>query len=356
MKLGLKIKEKRKELGLSMKELGLRTSIDQALISKYENDKRKISDGHALELSRVLQIDINEIRKEILADQIALLVQYEPAPESILLLAEERVEYLTSNKVFNVPEIDNKLQSKLDTIDNLQIEWNAKRPMSSAHLEKMQEYFNVKYTYNSNQIEGNTLTYQETHLVVNEGITIDGKSMREHLEAINHAEATSFLSSIIQERMPFDLRLIKQLHQLVLKSIDSAHAGVWRTVPVRISGSEHEPPQPLMLEKLMEDYIVHYKRQKTKMHPVILAAEMHERLAKIHPFIDGNGRTSRLVMNFILLQHGYTLAILKGKLNDRKEYYRALEKVQVDNDPVVFYHLIADRVLESLQEHLEWVN
>ena len=356
MFLGQKISEKRKAMKLSMKELGLKTNIDQALISKYENNKRKISDAHARELSRVLELDLNDIRKEILVDKIVEMVQYEPNMDEILAVAEERARYLSSSSAFNVPEIDKELKEKLSIIDALKKEWNSKRPLDKTHLERMNEYFNVKYTFSSNQIEGNTLTYRETDLVVNKGITIDGKSMREHLEAINHAEAVNYLSEIISQKTPFDLRLIKQLHQLVLKSIDSKNAGVWRTVPVRISGSNHLPPEPYLLDGLMNDYITHYNRQKISMHPVILAAEMHERLVSIHPFIDGNGRTSRLVMNFVLLQNGYSVAILKGNLEARKEYYHALDRVQTNNEPELFYHLIANRVLESLQEHLEWVN
>jgi Fic family protein/DNA-binding XRE family transcriptional regulator len=351
-----RIRKKRKELGLSMKALGLKTGIDQALISKYENGKRNISQKHSKELSRVLELDLAQIRKEVLANKIVDLLQYEQAAEEILLLAEDRIEYLTSTNTFNVPEIDSAIQKKLDAIDELQQEWNKKRPLDKTHLAKLKEYFNIKYTFNSNQIEGNTLTLQETHLVIHEGITVDGKSMREHLEAVNHSEAIDFLIKIVQEKTPLDLRLVKNLHQLVLKSIDSPNAGVWRNVPVMISGSEHKPPQPYMLDKLMEDYIVHYNRQKNNMHPVILAAEMHERLLTIHPFIDGNGRTSRLVMNFILMQYGYTLTIVKGDPGAKQEYYNALQNAQVNNEPTIFYHLIADRVLASLHEHLEWVN
>jgi Fic family protein len=219
----------------------------------------------------------------------------------------------------------------------------------------MQEYFNIKYTYDSNRIEGNTLTLQETQLVVNEGFTISGKSMREHLEAVNHAEAIDFMTGLANGSEEIDKRNLLDIHYLILKSIDSRNAGKYRSVPVRISGSEHLPPQPFMLEKLMEDYFIHYESRKNKMHPVILAAEMHERLVSIHPFIDGNGRTSRLIMNLILLRNGYTIAILKGDNDSRIAYYKALDKVQTSNDPSFFYDLILDRIKDSLEEHLAMV-
>ena len=153
----------------------------------------------------------------------------------------------------------------------------------------------------------------------------------------------------------FNKRTLLEIHRLILKSIDNENAGRYRTVPVRISGSRHEPPQPYLLDKMMEDYFIHYEHQKKRLHPVLLAAEMHERLVSIHPFIDGNGRTSRLVMNFILLKHGYTVTSLKGDLNSRMAYYKALEEVQVNNDATVFYDLIIQEVIGSLNAHLKMV-
>jgi Fic family protein len=219
----------------------------------------------------------------------------------------------------------------------------------------MKEYFNIEYTFESNRIEGNTLTLQETQLVVNQGLTISGKSMVEHLEAINHSEAVDFIIELATRKEDLNRRTLMDLHALILKSIDKENAGRYRTVPVMISGSAHKPPQPYLLDKLMEDYFLHYYAQKNKMHPVILAAEMHERLCSIHPFIDGNGRTSRLVMNLILLQNGYTIANMKGDIESRLAYYRGLEKVQVDNEPEIFYSLVIEAVKRSLEAHLSLV-
>jgi Fic family protein len=216
----------------------------------------------------------------------------------------------------------------------------------------MEEYFYTSYTYESNRIEGNTLTLQETHLIINEGITIGGKSMNEHLEAINHKEAIDLLKDLVQKKTPLNSYRLKQLHQLILKGIDNRNAGKYRDVPVRISGSSHIPPEPYLIEKMMEDYFLFYETQKSSLHPIILATEMHERLVSIHPFIDGNGRTSRLIMNLILLQNGYTIANLKGNLSDRMKYYNALEKVQVNHESDDFYQLIIRNVHESLKEHI----
>jgi len=215
------------------------------------------------------------------------------------------------------------------------------------------EALKVEFLYESNRIEGNTLTLRETQLVINEGITISGKSMREHLEAINHKEAILLVEDIVQQRTEFSAYVLKQIHALVLHSIDRDNAGQYRKVPVMIAGSKHLPPQPYLLQPLMEDYFIFYHTHKDKLHTVVLAAEMHERLVTIHPFIDGNGRTSRLIMNLILLQKGYPLAIITGDYESRMAYYDALEKVQSEPDKASFIGLIAEIVREGLMRYIK---
>jgi Fic family protein len=242
--------------------------------------------------------------------------------------------------------------SRLKILDELSKKWKNIKPLNEIQLRKMEEYFFTSYTYESNRIEGNTLTLQETHLVINEGITIGGKSLREHLELINHREAIDLILDLVQNKIPFNSFRLKQIHQLILKGVDDRNAGVYRSLPVRISGSSHVPPEPYLIEKMMEDYFIFYETQKDILHPVVLAAEMHERLVTIHPFIDGNGRTSRLVMNLILLKNGFTIANLKGNFDDRMRYYKSLEQVQVNHESDLFYELITEHVESSLKEHL----
>ncbi len=349
------LKNSRMDAGLKMKEIAMRTGIDQALLSKFENGKRLPTEAHLLLLGGVYSLDVNELRKLWLADKVVDLVQYEASPTEIFALAESRMEYLRSSRTLEMPQLSAELEKKLKAIDHLRDEWQAKKPLNATQLQRMQEFFTIEYTFESNRIEGNTLTLQETSLVVNEGLTISGKTMKEHLEAVNHAEAVDFVMGLATNREELTRRNLLDLHALILKSIDRENAGRYRSVPVRISGSEHKPPQPFLSDKLMEDYLIHYRQQRAVMHPVILAAEMHERLVSIHPFIDGNGRTARLVMNLVLLRNGYTIANLKGDANSRLAYYHALEKVQVDNDSQVFYHLVSDVVIESLNAHLALV-
>lgn len=347
------LKEGRQAKNLKHKEVVTLTGIDQALLSKYENGSRLPTETHLMQLGEAYGLEIRQLRVFWVAEKVVgLSRQYEIPVDEIMMAAESRVEFLYGKHSLVVPPLPSELEMKLEEIDELKAAWQKAKPLNPAQLRKMQEYFNIEYTYESNRIEGNTLSLQETSLVVNQGLTIGSKSMREHLEAINHAEAADFIVELTTKQEDLTRRTLLELHGLILKSIDRENAGRWRSVPVRISGSQHEPPQPFMIEKLMEDYFIHYSRQKGRMHPVILAAEMHERLVSIHPFVDGNGRTSRLVMNLILLRNGYTIANLKGDNASRLNYYRALEKVQVDNDPSAFYHIVADAVLASLKAHL----
>ena len=235
--------------------------------------------------------------------------------------------------------------NKYAKLDELKNRLNAYRKNEHPKVVKALE---IEYTYESNKIEGNTLTLQETAFVIEKGITVGGKTMVEHLEAINHSDAIGFIKALAQRHATLSERDILQIHSLVLQGIDKVNAGVYRKVPVMIIGAKHKPPQPFLVPKQMEELMLWYNDHKATLHPIELSAEMHERLATIHPFIDGNGRTSRLLMNLILLQNGYPIAILKGDYTSRLEYYNALETAQTQNDKTPFIELITETVRNSL--------
>ena len=246
-----------------------------------------------------------------------------------------------------------ELMSLLKECDGLKARLHAIRPLPKEALKKIEDAFDIEYTYESNRIEGNTLTLQETELVVNEGVTIAGKSMREHLEAINHAEAISFIKDFARNGIKISEHTIKEIHALILHGIDRANAGRYRTVPVMISGSRHTPPQPYMIGKLMEDFIAQFHQMEAEgIHPILISAYMHDELVRIHPFIDGNGRTSRLLMNLYLLRNGYTLVNLKGDDKAKVAYYTALESSHVDKHPQAFQQLVAEAEAASLRRYL----
>lgn len=354
--LGNRLKLARTTRKITMKDLAQQTGIDQALISKYEGGKRYPSEEHMGAIAIQFAKDRKELMTAWLAEKVCNVVKkYPDLISEVMIAAEERAIYLTKQQALEAPVLTPSLEEQLSRIDSLHHKWNNKRPFDGTALKKMREHFHISYTYESNKIEGNTLTLQDTYFVVSEGMTISGKSLNEHLEAINHADAIGFVESIMDKNEDLTSRSLNEIHSLVLRGIDADNAGRYRSLPVRISGSTHVPPQPYLLDKYMEDYFKFYKRQKDLMHPVILAAEMHERLVTIHPYIDGNGRTSRLVMNLILLRHGYTIANLKGDNESRMRYYRSLNAVQEEHDSTEFYHLILDAVEQSLMEHLDMV-
>lgn len=233
-----------------------------------------------------------------------------------------------------------------DQLDQLKKELDELRQNQG---EKVAKAFDIEYTYESNKIEGNTLTLQETALVIEKGLTIGGKSMNEHLEAINHAQAIDYIKELATTEDPVNERDLLQIHRLILQSIDNSNAGKYRNVQVLISGTEHVPPQPYLVPKEMENLFLWYNENKNQLHPVELSALMHEKLVTIHPFIDGNGRISRLLMNLILIKNGFPIVILKGDTDNRLKYYHALATAQTKNNIQPFLDLIKDNVKETMQ-------
>lgn len=244
----------------------------------------------------------------------------------------------------------NNYHAMLSGIDELKQHLERQRPLENPEILHA---LDIEYTYESNRIEGNTLTLRETEIVVAKGLTVGGKSMREHLEAINHYEAILFVRNIVSEKKPLTESLVKQLHSLILRGIDRENAGRYRAIPVLISGSRHTPPQPWQVPSLMENCLLWYAEQKPLLHPVTLAAELHERVVTIHPFIDGNGRTSRLLMNLVLLQNGYPVANIGGDTDSRLAYYHALETCNLEGNKTEFLCLIASEVQKSALRLLE---
>jgi Fic family protein len=211
--------------------------------------------------------------------------------------------------------------------------------------------YDIQLTYNSNAIEGSTLTYSETKLILNEGITIGGKSMNEHLEAINHQEAISFIEELANIKTEeLTLTDIKNLHHLVLKGIDNKNAGTYRSKNVGVvksDGEIHSFTEPLKIEEEMQRFI-EWLHSQTIEEPILLSALVHLKFVSIHPFIDGNGRTARLLMNLVLLQNAYPQAIIK--VSNRAEYILAVEEYQQssDNDHNDFYKVVLSSVNDSL--------
>lgn len=227
------------------------------------------------------------------------------------------------------------------------------RPLPPAVVSNLMEWFRVELAYTSNALEGNTLSRRETAAVIEKGLTVGGKSLREHLEATNHARAFDFVVSLV-DRKPrgvSEQELLK-LHELVLNGIDAGNAGRYRDVSVRIAGSTVILPNPRKVPDLM-DAFCRWLRHPAGLHPVSLAGEAHYRLVTIHPFIDGNGRTARLLMNLLLLTHGYPPAIIRPR--DRLAYLGALETAQLGGPRAAYDVLMVKAVNRSLDIYVHAV-
>lgn len=215
------------------------------------------------------------------------------------------------------------------------------RPLPPEIVSNLHEDLVLRWTYHSNAIEGNTLTLKETKVAL-EGITVGGKTMREHFEAINHREAIYFVEDLVKRNEPLSEWQIKSIHQLILKNIDDAHAGIYRKTNVIIAGADHVPPDALHVESEMQAFITWYRQKAGVLHPVERAARVHADFVKIHPFTDGNGRTSRLLMNLELMKDGYPPVVLP--VERRLEYYEALDAAHTKQDYEPFLTLSAEVV------------
>jgi len=219
--------------------------------------------------------------------------------------------------------LSDRTEKLLDRIDEGKKLINKYRPLPVSIVSRLHEQLIIDWTYNSNAIEGNTLTLKETKMVLEDGLTVGRKPLKDHLEAINHRDAIVFVEELAHENSTITERNIKEIHTLILKEIDSHYAGIYRDIQVRISGSSHTPPDALHLPQLMKKFAKE-RLMNPGGHPVEQAALAHYDFVSIHPFVDGNGRTARLLMNLILIKNDYFPAVILK--NDRKKYYDALEK------------------------------
>jgi Fic family protein/DNA-binding XRE family transcriptional regulator len=340
------LKNAREQKGLKTREVAQILGIDQALISKFESGTRKPTREQISKLSQLLEIDFETLMIAWLKEKILYEIGDDEFALKALMVAEQEIKY---NKTVSKLKISKTLENLLKEIDLLKAKLDSYRQYDSYRITQALE---LEYTFESNRIEGNTMTLRETDMVINEGLTISGKSMREHLEAINHQEAIGFIKDLMQRNVSLNERDLLSIHNLILRGIIPEDAGRYRKVQVMIKGSTHMPPQPFMVAKEMEDYFIWYEINKNKLHPVVLAAEMHERLVTIHPFIDGNGRTSRLVMNLILLQKGYIIANIKGDYDNRMQYFQTLETAQTKNNKEDFLLFIAQIEKENLERYI----
>jgi Fic family protein len=226
------------------------------------------------------------------------------------------------------------------------------RPLSAAAWKGLQGLFaaeDVRFTWASNALEGNTLTLRETQRVLEDGATIAGKSMRDHLEAVNHAAAVRRMHEIAEGDEALTAHVMLELHGLLLRGIDDQWAGRIRNDAVAIAGTQFRPPGADRASAGVDDSFARYAQRKQRDHPVLLAADLHYEIARLHPFFDGNGRTARLLMNAHVLQHRYPPLIIEPQ--DRGAYLDALDSGQERGDAAAFRLFIADAMERSLAQY-----
>lgn len=247
------------------------------------------------------------------------------------------MKYLTN-------DIKKRLEEKLAKLNEL-------RPLPASAVKKLQEQFKIEMAYNSNAIEGNSLTLRETYLVITEGLTIKNKPLKDHLEAKDHYEALDYLFKLVENKKSVDIseEVILNLHKIVVLDTEKDWAGHYRNSWVMITGTDYFPPEASDVPSLMREVVNWFEQNKKKLHPVELAAILHHKLVYVYPFFDGNGRTARLVMNLVLMSRGYPLVVILK--NDRRRYYDLLQKAD-DGDWAPFVLFISQAVERTLNIYL----
>jgi Fic family protein len=274
---------------------------------------------------------------------------YEKFIQKVIILCQQKEFSLTSS-------IDNYLMMnyrlKLERIDKLKAWLDGFRPFDFTLVAELKKLYDVRFTYNSNAIEGNTLTQSETELVLTKGITVGGKTLDEHLEVIGHKEAIDYIENLAQKDTEINEWEIKQIHNLILRKINPEEAGSYRTLDVMAAGTNYRYPAHYLLSQLMGDFASWLNSESAlRLHPVEYASIAHYRFVSIHPFRDGNGRTARLLMNLLLIRAGYPIVVIDNQI--RNDYINALAYGQKNQDDLsLLFALIFDATISSLVEVL----
>lgn len=243
------------------------------------------------------------------------------------------------------------LKTLFKEVDDLQKRINKMRPLSQVQLNRLKDYFKIGLTYTSNAIEGNSMTLVETQIILRDGLTVSGKSLKEHFEVVGHGEAYDHLYDLSKSKMITE-KDIKRLHHLFYRKIDENHAGKYRLEDVYIVGSKYELPSCAKVRTLMKKFVDKLPEMRKTLHVVEFAARAHKEFVFIHPFVDGNGRVSRLLMNLILIQEGYTLVVVPPVL--RPNYIQVLEKAHEDDTD--FIEFIGQCIKETQRDYIRLLN
>ncbi len=243
-------------------------------------------------------------------------------------------------------------ENKLEQIDELNKQIKALRPISKDLVRQIKEYFRIGLTYSSNAIEGNTLTETETKVVLEDGLTIAGKPLKDHYEASGHSEAFDFIYDLAQKKTISEKDILR-IHRLFYYRIDEENAGQYRKVPVVISGTEYVPPASAKVPVLIKKFVATVPPMKKKLHPVVVAAKAHEELVNIHPFVDGNGRIGRVINNYLLIREGFVP--INIKFIDRSKYYAAFKEFDEKGTVSIMEDIVGKALTNSYHKRLAYL-
>ncbi len=247
----------------------------------------------------------------------------------------------------------NNLHALLEQADKEKRELDSLRPMQPEAVESLRKAFDLELLVASNKIEGSTLTLRETQLVLEKGVTIGGKPLRDHLDAVNLAAAWKLMLELAEAKVPLTENIGLELHKIILTRVDDHAAGKYRSERVFIAGAKHIPPNPLKVPDLMEKAWGEYKTEKEGDldHPIVKLADLHYQISAIHPFKDGNGRTARLLLNLGLIQNGFPPPQILAE--EKLKYFEALEAVDTGKDANAFREYTAATVIGSIEKYLK---
>lgn len=330
------LKNAREQKGLKTREVAQLLGIDQALISKFESGTRKPTKDQISKLSQLLEIDYETLMITWLKEKIIYEIGDEEFALKALLLVEQEIQ---NNKKIISSGALSSIQSVLDEIEILK-----KQIQSFQHfdLHRISKILELEFISESNRINGNSLTFEETKSVINEGLTISGKSMQEHLAAINLQETVGYIKDLNQKKVSISEKELSTIHNLILRGIKPENSGKYKNDP--------------LITREMILFFNWYDAHKSNLHPILLASEAHLKIIKISPFENGNLQIANLIMNWILLQNGFVFATIQGKKDQIEEYLSILEECQNKNDSSIFVNFILRIQKENLLRAIELVS
>ena len=329
------LKNAREQKGFKTREVAQLLEIDQALISKFESGTRKPTREQIIKLASLLDIDFENLLIVWLKEKIIHEIGHEELALKALHLAEIEIQNI---KKTDTSLILSSLQTILDEIEVLKAKIQS---FQQFELHRISKILELEFTYESNRINDNSLTLQETKAVINEGVTIGGKSMREHLEAVNHHETISYIKDLTQKNSAVNEKELLIIHNQILRGIKPEHAGKYKNDSLII--------------REMSSFFNWFETNKSTLHPILLASEAHLKIITISPFESGNIQIALLLMNWILIQNGYVFATIQGDDEHKNKYLSILAESQNQNDKSIFIDYIAQVEKENLQRAIELV-